>query len=189
MTAAMSAVSRIDVRQNDRGLQTCFDAANVQSTWAATFCKLHKLETLDDFVYLMDSKDWEQNLKDLLNASSDLKDNRLILARFKAAYESGVSAIKASQATQKVEDSVDTVLPESTLQAITKDFARRYGVVLDPHLDPSDSLRSRVYKEFRRQTMTVLETRRIKSMMHIAVPQDDREHQAVRLFAAAATRG
>ena len=94
----MSAVSRIDVRQNDRGLQTCFDAANVQSTWAATFCKLHKLETLDDFVYLMDSKDWEQNLKDLLNASSDLKDNRLILARFKAAYESGVSAIKASQA-------------------------------------------------------------------------------------------
>lgn len=168
---AMSAVSRIDIMQNDRGLQTCFDAANVQPTWATTFCQLHKLETLDDFIYLMDSKDWEQNLKELLNASSELKDNRLILSRFKAAYESGASAIKASQATQKVEDSVDTVLPESTLQAVTRDFARRYGVVLDPHLDPSDGLRSRVYKEFRRQTMTVLETRRIKSMMHIAVPK------------------
>ena len=35
----------------------------------------------------------------------------------------------------------------------------------------SDALRSRIYKEFRRQTMTVLETRRVKSMMHVAVPK------------------
>ena len=167
----MSTSGRIDLMQNDRGLQTCFEAANIASSWSATFCKLHKVETLDDFVYLMDSKDWEQNLKDLLNASTDLKENRIILSRFKAAYESGVAAIKSSQTSQKVEESLDAVLPETTLQAVTKDFARRYGVVLDPHFDPSDPLRSRIYREFRRQTMTVLETRRVKSMMHVAVPK------------------
>ena len=168
---AMSAAGRIDVLQNDRGLKTCFEAANILPTWSDTFCKLHKVETLDDYVYLMDTKEWEQNLKDLLNASIDLKDNRIILSRFEAAYESGISAIKTSQSSQKVEDSLDAVLPETTLQSVTKDFARRYGVVLDPHFDPSDALRSRIYKEFRRQTMTVLETRRVKSMMHVAVPK------------------
>ena len=131
---AMSAAGRIDVLQNDRGLKTCFEAANILPTWSDTFCKLHKVETLDDYVYLMDTKEWEQNLKDLLNASIDLKDNRIILSRFKAAYESGISAIKTSQSSQKVEDSLDAVLPETTLQSVTKDFARRYGVVLDPTL-------------------------------------------------------
>eukprot|EP00435_Cladocopium_sp_Y103_P025431 s4491_g6.t1 len=169
--STMSAAARIDVMQNDRGLKTCFDAANIEESWAAAFCKVHKITTLDDYVYLMDSKDWEQNLRELLNAFHELKENRLILSRFKAAYESGLSAIKTSQTSAKAEESLDTVLPESTMQAVTKDFARRYGVVLDPHLDPSDSLRSRIYREFRRQTMTVLETRRVKSMLHVAVPK------------------
>ena len=167
----MSAASRIDTLQNDRGLKTCFDAANVDASWAAIFSKAHRVETLDDFVYLVDSKDWEAGLRDLLQASAELKDNRIILSRFKAAYESGVTAIKSSQASQKTEENPDAVLPESTLQAVGKDFSRRYGMVLDPYLDPSDALRSRIYKEFRRQTMSVLETRRIKSMMHIAVPK------------------
>eukprot|EP00435_Cladocopium_sp_Y103_P063526 s244_g25.t1 len=178
----MSAAARVDTLQNDRGLKTCFDAANVDAGWAEIFCKQHKVETLDDYVYLMDSKDWERGLRDLLQASSELKDNRIILSRFKAAYENGVTAIKNSQAAPKSEENPDLVLPESTLQAVGKDFFRKYGavgkdffrkygVVLDPHLDPSDALRSRIYKEFRRQTMSVLETRRIKSMMHIAVPK------------------
>eukprot|EP00435_Cladocopium_sp_Y103_P064688 s646_g26.t1 len=167
----MSAASRVDTLQNDRGLKTCFEAANIDAAWSATFCKQHKVETLDDFVYLMDSKDWESGLRDLLQSSADLKDNRIILSRFKAAYENGVTAIKNSQANPKVEENPDLVLPESTLQSVGRDFQKRYGVVLDPYLDPSDALRSRIYKEFRRQTMTVLETRRIKSMMHVAVPK------------------
>ena len=106
-----------------------------------------------------------------MNQSPELKDNRIILSRFKAAYESGVAAIKISQATQKVEEHADTVLPESTLQAVSRDLTRKYGMALDPHLDPSDALRSRIYKEFRKQTMSVLETRLIRSMMHTATPK------------------
>eukprot|EP00435_Cladocopium_sp_Y103_P013344 s3509_g3.t1 len=131
----MSAAARIDTLQNDRGLKTCFDAANVDAGWSETFCKLHKVATLDDFVYLVDSKDWESGLRDLLQASPTLKDNRIILSRFKAAYESGVTAIKSSQASQKVEENPDTVLPESTLQSVSKDFSRRYGMVLERTTD------------------------------------------------------
>ena len=54
---------------------------------------------------------------------------------------------------------------------VSADWKRRYGVILDPHLDPSDALRSRVYKEFYKQTMTVIEARRVRSMIHVSIPK------------------
>ena len=167
----MSGAAKIDVLQDDRGLQTCFTGALIADGWKDDFCKTHKVETLDDFIYLMDSKTWEDSLKGLLNAVSSLKDNRIILSRFKGAYESGVTAIKQAQTVAKAEDVTDTVLPDTTLQTVSKDFQKRYGMTVDPFVEPSDMLRSRVYREFRRGTMTVLETKRVKSMMHVAVPK------------------
>ena len=49
--SAMSATSRIDVFEDDRGLRTCFEAANVLPEWRKPFMASHKVETLDDFVY------------------------------------------------------------------------------------------------------------------------------------------
>ena len=92
----MSAASRIDVQQNDRGLQTCFEAANVSPAWAATFCKQHNVETLDDFVYLMDTKEWEPSLKALLQEAADLKDNRIILTLCCQSSPSRLSARTSS---------------------------------------------------------------------------------------------
>lgn len=100
-----------------------------------------------------------------------MKNNRLILSRFKAAFESGIAAIKHSQSQPKTDNQTDQPLPDATLQAVTKDFGRRYGITNEPQLDPSDALRSRIYREFRRGAMTLLEGRRIKSVMHMAIPK------------------
>ena len=167
----MSAVARIDTLQGDRGLKTCFEAANVETPWMDAFVKAHGVTTLDDFVYLVDGKNWEASIQDLLNAIESLKGKRLVLARFKAAYESGLSAIKHSQAQPKSDETSDALLPDSTLNQVSTDWKRRYGVILDPHLDPSDALRSRVYKEFHKQTMTVIEARRVRSMIHVSIPK------------------
>lgn len=167
----MSAAARIDVLEDDRGLRTCFEAANVLTDWRKPFMAAHKVETLDDFVYLVDRDKWEASLKDLLEGVTELRGNRIILARFKAAFESGVAAIKASQAAPKAEDAVDQILPEATLQSVSADFFKRYGMTMDAYLDPSDALRSRLYREFRRGTMSLLETKRIKSMMNITIPK------------------
>ena len=99
------------------------------------------------------------------------KNCRLALARFKAAYESGLAAIKHSQSQPKADDSTDAILPDSTMNQVSADWKRCYGVILDPHLDPSDALRSRVYREFHKQTMTVIEARRVRSMVHVSVPK------------------
>eukprot|EP00435_Cladocopium_sp_Y103_P041729 s412_g11.t1 len=167
----MSAVAKIDTLQDDRGLRTCFEAANVEKAWSDDFIKTHGISTLDDFVYLVDGKDWESSVRDLLSGVASLKDKRLALARFKAAYESGLTAIRHAQAQPKTDDTADTILPDSTLTQVSADWKRRYGVVLDPHLDPSDALRSRVYREFHKQTMSVIEARRVRSMVHISIPK------------------
>jgi hypothetical protein len=128
----MSAVARIDTLEDDRGLKTCFEAANVESAWMEAFVKAHGITTLDDFVYLVDGKAWETSLQDLLSGIEALKNKRLILARFKAAYESGLSAIQHSQAQPKSDEVTDALLPDSTLNQVSADWKRRYVVILDP---------------------------------------------------------
>ena len=75
------------------------------------FVKAHGITTLDDFVYLVDGKAWETSLQDMLSGIEALKNKRLILARFKAAYESGLSAIKHSQAQPKSDEVTDALAP------------------------------------------------------------------------------
>ena len=96
----MSRASSIDVFQADRGLATCFEAANIETAWKEEFIQKHKILTLDDYVYLVTHSSWEQSLTDLVDACPNLKHNRVILSRFKAAWESGSNAVK--QASQPV---------------------------------------------------------------------------------------
>lgn len=110
----MSGAARVDILQDDKGLLTCFEAARVEPEWAAAFQAAYKIESLHDYIYHLDAKNWESDLTDLLSKVEKLRNNRLILSRFKAAYESGLAAIKHSQAQPKVDESADAVLPDAT---------------------------------------------------------------------------
>lgn len=167
----MASASRIDVLQEDRGLATCLSAANLLDTWTAPFLKHHGIETLEDFVFLVPKDDTDKGIKALVDGVQALRDKPIVLARFKAAYESGLQAVKqASQPAAKSSD-MDEILPESTMATIAKDFRTRYNFDIDASLEPSDTLRSRIYREFKKQTMTVIEARRIKSVLEQAGPK------------------
>ncbi len=89
--------SRIDVLQDDRGLTNCFRSANVLPEWAHDLTKQHKFTTLDDFIYVVDSKNWESEVVALCEATPSLKGNRIIHARMKSAWEAGHHALKQAQ--------------------------------------------------------------------------------------------
>ena len=168
----MTTASRIDVFTSDRGLQSCFAAANVSSSWATDFATRHKIDTLEDFCYLVRSTDWEKSLEEMVLACPSLKENRIAVARFKAAYETGMQAIKqASQVAKPSPEAMDEPLPESTNTQLTKDFKSKYGIELDPHLDPCDALRARVYREFRKGSITVLDVKKVRNIMASSVPK------------------
>eukprot|EP00434_Breviolum_minutum_P017681 symbB.v1.2.015606.t1/scaffold1172.1/size134038/3 len=108
-----------------------------------------------------------------VNLDRDHVCQRIILARIRAAYESGQQAIKlAAQVASKVTpDSVDEPLPESTSASLSKDFLARYCLTLDPALEPSDQLRARVYREFRKNAITVIPINKVKSILASSRPK------------------
>ena len=169
----MSQVSKIDVFQTDRGLHSCFLAGNVKPEWEKDFIKQHSLETLEDFVYLVQAQDWENSVAELVKAVSSLSTNRIALARFKASYEAGSQAIKmAVQAAGKSgPDNLDEPLPEATFNQVQRDFQARYNITFDPAVDPADALRARVYREFRKGSVSVIPIRNVKSILTSAAPK------------------
>ena len=58
---------------------------------------------------------------------------------------------------------MDEPLPEATFQQLQQDWEKTYALVVEPRLEPSDTLRGRVCREFRRKTMTVIEAKKIKT--------------------------
>ena len=166
----MSQTLRVDLQADDRGLHSCFVASGVKQEWIQAAVSHHHIETLDDFV----KSEWESSLAAFVQEVGGIRDNRLALARFKAAWQAGSSAIAASQqaATRHQQDTdLEDPLPEATTQQLQHDFQKAYGIVVETHLEPSDALRGRVYREFRRHTMTVIEARKIKSVVAQATPQ------------------
>ena len=139
------------------------------------FVTHHRLETLEDFIFLVEKANWEASLKTLVDEVQSLRESRLILARFKSAWQSGVTAIQAAQtATAKHESAdVEEPIPELQFQQLANDWQRSYNLKIEPHLDPSDSLRARVWREFKRRTLTIMEMSKVKSVVGGASPLDE----------------
>ena len=135
--------------------------------------------TLDDFVYLVTATEWEASLRDLVQgAGSPVKDNRIALARFKSAWEAGAAALKQAMSAAPSAQDPDALLPETTLQTLQRDFEKRYNYKVEPFLDPNDALRSRIYREFKKKSMSIIDIKKIKSVLAQAVPKS---HEAVAL--------
>ena len=173
----MTHASHIDVYADDRGLSMCFQVANLLPEWSKELIAKHRWETLEDFVYWFDDVNMEDSLTQVL-VTTTLKENRLARSRLKAARAAGLAAIKTAASEQKHVDAPDEILPDSTMQQMSRDFQAKYNLTLDPMLEPSDALRSRCYREFRKRTMTVIPASKIRSILHQSTP---RLQEAVRL--------
>ena len=170
-TCPRAAMGRIDVSSDDRGLGACFEAAHITADWRGLYVSHHKVVTLDDYIYMIDSTAWEKSLESHLQQVTGLRDNRIALARFKSAYEAGLQALRAAASpNHKIEDP-DEPLPDTTVAQMNQDWTRRYNLQFDASIEPSESLRGRVYREFKRGTMTVIEAKKIKSVLHMAAPR------------------
>lgn len=166
----LAMTGRIDVLQDDRGLSSCLKLANVQQEWATALTAQHRFTTLDDFIYVVDSKNWEAEVVALCEATASLKGNRIVHARVKSAWEAGHHALKLAQQASPTEN-LDDALSDATTAVLNRDFYKKYGVTLEAWLEPSDALRARVHREFKKGTMTVLDLRKVKSVLSQATPK------------------
>ena len=164
-------MARIDVLQSDRGLAACFTGAQLTTAWVDAYTKAHHITTLDDFVFMITAAEWEKSLEAHIEQVAELKGNRIAVARFKNAFLAGQEALKQAVTVSTKTEDLDEALPSSTMQQLNGDWTRRYGLIFDAVLEPSEQLRSRIYREFRKQTMTVIDAKKIRSALSMAQPK------------------
>ena len=82
-------------------------------------------------------------------------------------------------------------IPDSKLSLLQQEWQSWYGTVLEAHLEPADSLRGRVWREFSKRAITVIEIRKVKSLLMQSAPMaqevvqwQDSSKGAVSLFFA-----
>ena len=66
--SAMAGAGTIDVTAPDTGLASCLRMARLSDSNASLFIQKHKLESLEDFVYVVERSSWEASLKELAEA-------------------------------------------------------------------------------------------------------------------------
>ena len=117
-------------------------------------------------MYTVAANDWEKSLETMVFAVTALQQSRIALARFKSAYECGSQALRqAAQSAPKSED-MDAVLPDGQLQQLQNDWLKRYSLQFESYLEPSEQLRSRIYREF--PTPTVVSRMSLSSVVAYA---------------------
>ena len=163
--------NRIDVMADDKGIAAAFSFSNVNEDMAKAFMAHHRMVTLEDFVYSVTSEKWETELKDLLQQVRETKDNAVALARFRAAYAAGKAALSQAVLPSLKATDMDEPLPDSTMKALNLDWGKRYNFQVEPWLDPSETLKARVYREFKKGQMTVLEMKKVRSVIAMATPR------------------
>lgn len=164
-------MASIDVSADDKGLQACLSLAHVREADAKKFISHHQMTTLEDFVYLVAHDSWESGIQTLVDAVPEFKDQKILVARIKAAWSTGKEALKQAAVPSTKASDLDEPLPDNTLKALNHDWTKRYNIQFDPTLEPSEALRSRVYREFKKGQMTVVEAKKVKSMVAIATPK------------------
>ena len=133
-----------------KGCKQPFCNTNVAEDQSKAFLAHHGMQTLEDFIYSVTSDKWETELKALLQQVPATKDNAITLARFRAAYTAGKAALSHSVLLSVKATEVDEPLPDSTLKALQQDWEKTYSFKMEPWLEPSETLRARVFREFKK---------------------------------------
>ena len=148
--------------------------------------KAEGVKSIEDFVGFVDSKDFENDWKEFCTnpevkndqgaVVTEAKLNRALWARVKSAWKAAYEARNragASAATEAAED-LDAPLPPSTVESLQGLWDKRYSITLKVNLKPADPLIGRIYRELRRKCPTVIAIRKVKALIHAAVPHQMR---------------
>eukprot|EP00435_Cladocopium_sp_Y103_P022685 s1868_g5.t1 len=143
----MAGASRIDVLRRTRG-STCFAGANLQAAWYEPFMKKNSIENFEDFVYVVPKKKWETGLEQMVDPVTYACKACGACPFQSCHYETGLQAVRAASAAS------DSLL-------------RLPGTVRHRHRGCPGTIGLH-YREFRKQTIIIVEARHIKKSVAIA---------------------
>jgi len=164
----------VDLTASDGGLASCLEVSRVHQL-VIDLIRMEGMETLSDFVRGFRAEKYERQLEAFNDRVNDeaVKGRRVSQARLKAAWLAGSEALKnqvtvansSSGAVKEDPRDWEDPLPVMDHQSMNENFKTAYNIVIEDHLYPCDGLQARVWREFRRCTLTVTEVGKMRSLL------------------------
>ena len=130
------------------------------------------VESLSDFVNLVDAKSAEEQLATIVLDQSPEKGKAIQLSRLRSAWQEGQLLLQQGRKRrlEGISEDPDEPLDETTSESLQTNWQRMYGHRPDICLMPSDVLLGKVYREFQRGAPTLIPIRRVTSLFKASQP-------------------
>ena len=174
------AAHTINRLAQDRGLAACFTSAGVKTEQLDLLKAKYGWEILEDFVqwFPKESTTEPEKVREAIDtavgAVSSLKDNKIVYGRVMSALEVGRATISLSLSSNpgsmSLKEEEESLLDEATTKSVNSDWENRYHFEFDPFVDPSDGLKAKIYREFRKKSANSPPAKKCKSVMASKLP-------------------
>ena len=167
--ASSQQVASINQATPDGGLKQVLETAKLNPEVVKILVEEEEVTNLAEFSSFFTKDGYEEEAVTLRNRVEALKNKQVEVARIRTAVllARGVLAQPApAEASPAKTPTVDMEAPldPGAKETMMESWNERYGVQLTMHLDPADTLVSRLYREFRQNTPTLIPAGRMKSV-------------------------
>jgi len=177
----------IKLTESDGGLESCFKACSVHDEIQKHLKDKEGMTCLRDFAAAYTASDYIVELDKVWQAVEQAKDRRCERARLHSAWQAANAAITALEeagpggssgaaAGQDVTD-WEAPLAEDEVEEMRKAWKARYDLIVESHVFPGDPLVNRIYREFRRWSVTTTEIGKMRNILLERQPVRRRETQ------------
>ena len=164
--ATMEAIQKIDTSAADGGLKAVLTQAKVNPLLVDVIMK-EGVEDLMEFSNYFTKDGYEAETISLRDKVESLQGKQIEVSRLRTALLLARGVIQ--RPTPNKEATAPTIDMEGPLdpmemESMAKSWTGRYGIVLSMWLDPADPLVNRLFREFRKNTPTLIPVTRIRSV-------------------------
>ncbi|CAE8723016.1 unnamed protein product [Polarella glacialis] len=171
-------MTTVQVRKMDEMRQVLREAA-VEDEICTCMADVLKMTSVEDLVRFVSEAAYETELlTHILGKVASFKSDLLQLSRLRTAWRVARATLNKTEqrriAGHGAED-MDEPLDASTQDTLLKQWAATYSQNLAAWLHPADSLLGRIYREFQRNTPTVISIKKVKSLLIASRPSSERK--------------
>lgn len=173
--------SKIDLTGSDGGLDSCLALASIPTSLAAIITGSgYECKSLRDFATSLTPDDYIQALDEIWQKEETTKRVRAFRGRLHSAWKAACAAIDhvesnapSSKQAANSHGSMDWEAPlyDADVEEMEVAWRREYKVSYDAYTTPGDPLVNRVYREFRKWSMTGIRVETWKSILHERQPE------------------
>ena len=167
--ASSQQIANVNQSAADGGLKQVLEAAKVNQAIVKILMEDEEIGNLAEFSSYFTKDGYEEEAVTLRDRVEALKTKQVEVARVRMAVLLARGVLEQPAPTEPspakstpidMEAPLDPGAKESMVEA----WSDRYGIQLTMHLDPADTLVSRLYREFRQNTPTLIPAGRMKSV-------------------------